>query len=100
MDTEEISEWLETYANIIDWDQFDSWAETVEGKPGYEWLDEVFEQWDEEEVEDEIDWDVMAKSIEEKKHNVTAENAAEWLLTNQKKIDWHEFKEWYDDVID
>jgi len=43
---------------------------------------------------EELDWDVVARHIDEKKDGITAEEAGEWLFKNQDRIDWDDFDEW------
>jgi len=106
MDPEEAAEWIERNDHLIHWDQFEAWIEDVRGEPGYEWVDEALEiqrrkdeGWDEDD-EEEFDWDVVARHIDEKKYDITAEAAAAWLYKNEDKIDWDDFEEWYDEVED
>lgn len=47
-----------------------------------------------------MDWDVVARHIDEKKYDITAEEAAEWLYENEDRIDWYDFEEWYEEVED
>lgn len=47
-----------------------------------------------------LDWDMIAEEIEEKKWDIEAEEAAKWLHENDHRIDWDEFEEWYDEVVD
>jgi len=84
---------------LIHWDQFEAWIEEVRGKPGYEWVDEALEiqKKEDDDYEDdmeELDWDVVARHIDEKKDGITAEEAGEWLFENQDRINWDDFDEW------
>ena len=88
METDTAREWLEDHAEIIQWSQFYKWAEEVEGKPGYEWLDGVFEAWDKKEKK--LDWDEVAKHIDSKKDDIEAEDAVEWFVKNADMIDMEE----------
>ena len=88
MEIDTAREWLEDHAEIIQWSQFYKWAEEVEGKPGYEWLDGVFEAWDKKEKK--LDWDEVAKHIDSKKDDIEAEDAVEWFVKNADMIDMEE----------
>ena len=75
----------------INWDELNEWVEEVKDKPGYEWLSEAYEGWEDEEI---LDWDKVAREWEEEKWDIKAEDAKLWLEENEERIDWDEFDEW------
>ena len=73
-------------------------------EPGYEWLEQILENWIEEEYEDidpswiredgMLDFVKVAERLEEEKHNVDADEVREFLEHHVDIIDWAEFDEW------
>lgn len=98
VDPIEARDFLRYHEAMIDWEEFDAWYQEVEDLPGYEWLEEALDLWEED--DDMLDWDKEAKELEERKGEVDPVDFADWLLENKDRIDWGDFAIWQQEVED
>ena len=104
---ERARKWFESHDDIIDWDDFEEWAEKVIDKEGYEWLREVVAEWEandgdvpKEWIREDglIEWSYAAEYVEENKWDMDPVEARKWLEDHAEIIDWDQFTEWAEKV--
>lgn len=89
--------WLLKNTARIDWDEFNEWYSEVHDTPGYEWLSEAYEGWEDDDI---LPWDEVAEDIEKNKWEMDADGFVEWLDENEDRIDWEDFDRWAERVKD